>query len=427
MPILAGAPIQHRRMITVASRHLMTAAAEKSMLLIASAASSHNQATCYLLPSKPVATSPENRRDWVAPARMGESHQEESMESVRVVIAKPLAPKFVEQLRAAVPEIEVVDDQSLLPQMRWPADHCGDPAFKRTAEQQARFEEMIDSADILYGIPDESPASLARTIRANPKLRWVQAMAAGAGAALKAADLTPEELERVTMTTSAGVHATPLAEFAVMGVLAGAKNLPKLIRDKQNHYWDQQRSAMRSIKGMRVVVVGMGSIGRECAKDFAALGATVIGVNRSIKPVDHIEKLYTSDQIVEAATGADVLINALPGAVGTEKLISRETLEALAPGAIIASIGRGHCVDEEALIDLLKSGHIGFAALDVVAHEPLDASSPLWDLDNVLISPHCTTIVDTQDAEIMELFIGSLQKFLNGERPANVVDTKLFY
>lgn len=349
------------------------------------------------------------------------------MEPVRVVIAKPLAASCVERLRAAVPEVEVVDDQSLMPPMRWPADHRGDPSFTRTPEQQARFEAMVDSADILYGIPEESPAGLARTVRANPRLRWVQAMAAGAGAALAKAGLTDEELARVTVTTSAGVHAVPLAEFALLGILAGAKQLPKLQADKTKHFWDRQRSAMRSIKGMRVVVVGMGAIGRECAKDFALLGATVVGVNRTMKPVEHLAELHTADQIVEAARGADVLVNALPGAVGTEGLISREVLSALAPGAMIASVGRGQCIDEEALIDLLNSGHVGYAALDVVAHEPLDPSSPLWEMENVLISPHRSSIIESQDREIMDLFISSLKKYLRGEQPANVVDTKLFY
>lgn len=349
------------------------------------------------------------------------------MDQLRVVVAKPLAPEYVEQIRAAEPRIELVIEPDLLPQMRWPSDHEGDPSFQRTPEQQARFDELVDSADVLYGIPDTRPSALARTVRANPKLKWVQTMAAGGGSQVKAAMLSEEELGRVIFTTSAGVHAGTLAEFALFGVLAGAKDLPQLLDHKAKHYWSPSRWVMKQVSDMTVVVVGMGSIGQECAKRFADMGANVIGVNRSIKPVEAVSQLYTSDEIVQAATGADALVNALPGALGTEGLISREVLEALKPGALLASVGRGPCIDEDALAELLASGQIGFAALDVTAVEPLPAESPLWDLPNVLIAPHTAANSEKEDARIAELFLGNVKAFLAGEKMRNVVDTQLFY
>lgn len=349
------------------------------------------------------------------------------MDQLRVVVAKPLAAEYVERIRSAEPRIELVIEPDLLPPMRWPSDHEGDPAFRRTPEQQRRFDELVDSAEVLYGIPDTKPAALRRTVRANPKLKWVQIMAAGGGSQVKAADLSPEELQRVIFTTSAGVHAGPLAEFALFGVLAGAKDLPQLLAQKAAHYWSESRWVMRHVSDMTVVVVGMGGIGQECARRFAGLGATVIGVNRSIKQVDAVEKLYTSDQIVEAAQGADALVNALPGAVGTEGLISRAVLEALKPGAILASVGRGVCIDEDALAQLAASGQIGFAALDVTAVEPLPTTSPLWDLPNVLVAPHTAANSEKEDARIAELFIENVRAFLDGGRLRNVVNTKLFY
>lgn len=349
------------------------------------------------------------------------------MQELRVVIAKPLAAEYVERLRTAEPRIDVVIEPDLLPAMRWPSDHEGDPSFQRTPGQQARFEELVDSADVLYGIPDTKPAALARTVRANPKLKWVQAMAAGGGSQVKAAGLSDDELSRVVFTTSAGVHAGTLAEFALFGVLAGAKDLPRLLDDKAAHRWESARWLMKMISDMTVVVVGMGSIGQECAKRFAELGATVIGVNRSIKQVPALSKLYTSDAIVEAATGADALVNALPGAVGTEGLISREVLEALNPGAIIASVGRGLCIDEDAMAELLTSGRLGFAALDVTKVEPLPTDSPLWDLPNTLIAPHTAANSAKEDARIAELFLDNVKLFLAGGRMRNVVDTTLFY
>lgn len=349
------------------------------------------------------------------------------MDKLRVVVAKPLAAEIAERIRSAEPRIELVLEPDLLPPMRWPSDHDGDPAFQRTPEQQQRFDELVDSADVLYGIPDTKPSALQRTAQVNPNLKWVQTMAAGGGAQVKAAGLTAEQLQRITFTTSAGVHADTLAEFALFGVLAGAKDLPKLLDHKARHHWSESRWVMKQVADMKVVVVGMGAIGQRCAKRFADLGATVIGVNRSIKPVTDVAKLYTSDQIVEASRGADALVNALPGAVGTEGLISREVLEALNPGAIIASVGRGVCVDEQALIELAGSGQIGFAALDVTAVEPLPEDSPLWDLPNVVISPHTAANSDMEDDRIAELFIANAKAFLDGGKMRNVVNTELFY
>ena len=135
------------------------------------------------------------------------------------------------------PRIDLIRDQALLPPMRHAADFAGDPAFRRTPEQQARFEALIDSAEVLYGIPDVDPDALARTVRANPALRWVQIMAAGGGGQVAAAGLSEADLHRVTFTTSAGVHGGPLAEFAVFGLLAGAKTLPRLIAQQRAHDW----------------------------------------------------------------------------------------------------------------------------------------------------------------------------------------------
>ncbi|MCW5954036.1 MAG: D-2-hydroxyacid dehydrogenase, partial [Propionibacteriaceae bacterium] len=165
--------------------------------------------------------------------------------------------------------------------MRWAADHVGDPGFSRTPEQQAAFEDLLRSADALYGFPEESAAELAKAVRANPKLRWVQAMAAGAGAQVKAADLTDEELARITFTTTAGVHGAPLAEFAVFGVLAGAKSLPRLLDQQARKEWSG-RWCMQQVSETTVAVLGLGHIGRQIVSRLLALGAEVIGITRPV-------------------------------------------------------------------------------------------------------------------------------------------------
>jgi phosphoglycerate dehydrogenase-like enzyme len=150
------------------------------------------------------------------------------------VVATPLSEANAQLIEDLEPRIELIRDQSLYPPMRHAADFSGDPTFKRSSSQQSAFDEMVDSAEVLYGIPDVDPAALKRTADANPRLRWVHTMAAGGGGQVKAAELSEEQLGRIVFTTSAGVHGGPLAEFTVFGVLAGAKHLPRLLRQQHD-------------------------------------------------------------------------------------------------------------------------------------------------------------------------------------------------
>lgn len=349
------------------------------------------------------------------------------MDVYRVVIAKPLSQQLAQHIASSDERIQLVYEPQLYPPMRWPSDHFGDPDFKRSQDQQARFVELMSSADVLYGIPDGSSQLLKQVIEANPRLRWVMTMASGGGQSVKAANLSAEQLQRVVFTTAAGVHAANLAEWTLLALLAGAKNLPVLQHHQRQHYWQPQRWPLRMLSDMTIVVVGMGAIGRECALRLRQFGVRVIGVNRSVKQFEGLEKLYTSEQIVAAFNGADGFVNALPGAIGTEHLISREAMAALNPGALVASVGRGTCIDEAAMIDLLKTGHLAFAGLDVTEVEPLPQDSPLWDMPNVLICPHIAANAEQEDERIAEIFIDNFKAFADGRQMRNVVDTQRFY
>lgn len=345
---------------------------------------------------------------------------------LRVVVATPLDEELCHRIEAAEPRIELVRDQSLLPPMRWAADHFGDPAFQRTPEQQAAFDALLSSADALYGLPDESAASLARAVRANPRLRWVQAMAAGAGGQVQAADLTREELDRIVVTTSAGVHGAPLAEFAVFGVLAAAKTLPRLIAQQARKEWSG-RWCMKQISEMTVIVLGLGNIGRQIVARLDALGATVIGVNRPVAEFDGVAECIPPEQLAEAVSRADAIVVALPGTDATHKLLSAEVLAHVKPGIAVVNVGRGTVIDQDALIEGLEAGRVGFAALDVFYEEPLPQDSPLWSHPNVLVSPHTAGLNDAEDRRIADLFVENARRLLDGEPLINVVDTVEFY
>lgn len=349
-----------------------------------------------------------------------------TQDSLRVVVATPLSDELCARMVELEPRIELVVDQDLLPPMRWVGDHDGDPVYSRTPEQQARFEELVDSAEALYGIPDTKPAELARTVRVNPNLKFVQTMAAGGGAQIKAAGLTEEELDRLKITTSAGPHSGPLAEFAVFGVLAGAKSLPRLISQKNAKEWSG-RWVMKHVYEMTILVAGLGNIGRGIAERFHALGATVVAVNAFDVDLPYVDKVYMPDQIVEAATDVDAIVAALPGTDATFKLVGEAVFAAAKPGVIVANVGRGTVIDEEALVAALQSGQVGFASLDVFAVEPLPEHSPLWEMENVIVAPHTAALDASEDRLIAELFAENVGRLLDGKPLVNEMNRKDFY
>ncbi|TMU99879.1 D-2-hydroxyacid dehydrogenase [Streptomyces sp. DASNCL29] len=344
---------------------------------------------------------------------------------LRVAVAAPLSEENRARVRALEPRSDLVVDHDLLPPMRWPADFAGDPAWRRGPARQRAYEEAIDSADALYGIPDVDPAALARAVRANPGLRWVHTMAAGGGSQVKAAGLRPDELDRVLFTTSAGVHGRPLAEFAVFGVLAGAKGLPRLSRQQRDREWSG-RWTMGQVSRQTVLVLGPGGIGRAVAEALQALGATVIGTSRRDVAIPGVSAVVHPDRVTEVAPTVDAVVNTLPGTEATEHLLGERFFAALRPGACLVNVGRGSVVDEAALARALDSGRVGFAALDVFETEPLPADSPLWDHERVLVSPHTAALDAAEDRLIAELFAANATRLLDGHELINRVNTVEF-
>ena len=345
---------------------------------------------------------------------------------LRVVMATPFDRRLCERIVELEPRIDLIWEPSLMPARRYPTDYRGDPAFTRTPEQQQLFDSLLDSAEVLFGIPDLDPAALRRTVGANPRLRWVQTMAAGGGAQVKAAGLSPDSLGRVVFTTSAGVHGRPLAEFALFGLLAGAKMLPRLLSQQQRHEWSGHWP-MRQLSEQTILVLGLGGIGRELVRVLTALGCTVIATSRHETAVDGVAEVVHPDQLLDVLGRVDGLVVALPGTDATKGLVGEAALSALKPGATVVNVGRGTVIDEPALIAALTSGQIGYAALDVFASEPLDPLNPLWSMPNVLISPHTAALTAAEPQLIAELFARNAGNLLDGRPLLNIVNTVEFY
>src|SRR4051794_36109264 len=179
----------------------------------------------------------------------------------RVVIATPIEPELVERLRAVDARLEILFEPELLPPPRWASDHIGDLAFARTPEQEARFTELVAGAEIVLGFPREDPAQIPWLVATAPHLRFVQATFAGAGQQLADAGLPRADVERIAWASSSGIHATPLGEWALFGILALTKGLLRLEADKRNREWTHY--PVDEVRGTTVLIVGLGAIGRE--------------------------------------------------------------------------------------------------------------------------------------------------------------------
>jgi phosphoglycerate dehydrogenase-like enzyme len=345
---------------------------------------------------------------------------------MRVTIATPLEGELVELIRAADPRIEVAYEPDLLPPVRYPSDHRGVDDFRRSPDDERRWRHMLAVAQVLFGIPGDSPQGLSEAVRANPSLRWVQATSAGAGEQVGAAELTDEELGRVIVTSAAGVHAGPLAEFALFGMLAFAKDLPRLLADQRARRWDHY--PMAELSGRTLLIVGLGQIGAEVARLAAALRMRVIGLNRTgAGEHAHLHALGRIDRLEDWLPEADAIVISLPLTDQTRGLLDAAAITRIKPGATLVNVGRGGVLDESALIDALREERLAGAALDVVATEPLDAHSPLWELPNVLLSPHTAALSVRENERIVSLFVENIRRYLRGEDLLNRVDPQLLY
>jgi phosphoglycerate dehydrogenase-like enzyme len=215
-----------------------------------------------------------------------------------------------------------------------------------------------------------------------------------------------------------------------MAMLQHAKNLDSLRHDKAEKIWRQTHTD--TLEGKTLCIVGMGNIGRAIADRVRPFGTRILGVKRSVREDDpasrHADELYTTERLHDALGEADYVAATLPGTLETRHLVDARAIGAMKPGAYFVNVGRGTVVDEGALVEALGDGQLSGAALDVFEVEPLPEESPLWELENVIISPHATDMVPVLINERQtELFCENLRRYLAGEPLANVLDKQLLY
>lgn len=327
----------------------------------------------------------------------------------KVLICSQLEPDNVQRIADSA-ACELLYEPELLPTSRFPGDHGGD-APSLTAVQHQRWSALLAEAEIAFDFDWRSPGTMTE---AAPHLRWVQATSAGIGEFVQRHGLDEADL---MLTTAAGTHADPLAEFAVAGALHFVKDVPGLLAAQRERRW--QRGVCGQLAGRRATVVGLGSIGRRVVELYSSLGLRVTGVGRPGRRYDLPVRVVDTDGLDAELPDTDILVLACPLTPQTTDLINAARVALLPPGAIVVNVARGAVIDETALIAALTSGHLAGAALDVFTVEPLPSGSPLWDLPNVLLSPHSASTAAQENEVLTDLFIDNLLRYLDGRELRN--------
>jgi len=340
---------------------------------------------------------------------------------INVLIAGPLEPEFANQIQGVDPRIRLLYAPELLGTPRYATDH--NPPVQRTAEQEARWRELLAQADVLFGF---DYTHLNDLLDVAPRLKWVQGTSTGIGLSVQKYGW---DQSSIAFTTAGGVHSGPLAEFCLMAMLMFAKDAFRMAAEKERKHWE--RYAGTGLGGKTLAVIALGNGGRQVARLARCLGMRVLGTKRSIEGIEPtslgVERLYPWTNLHPMLGPADFVVLYLPHTPETEGLIGAAELEAMKPGAVLINVARGSIWDEPAVIRALQSGHLGGVAADVFAVEPLPTDSPLWDMPNALISPHSASAADSENAKLTELFCDNLHRYLAGEPLRNLLDPALGY
>jgi phosphoglycerate dehydrogenase-like enzyme len=263
-----------------------------------------------------------------------------------------------------------------------------------------------------------------KLMAAAPRLAWVHARYAGLDRFL-----FPELVESpIPVTNGSGVFSQSLGEFVILGVLYFAKLVPRMLRSKAEKHWDNFE--VYEIGRQTIGIVGHGDIGRAAAWRAKALGMRVLALRRDPSPRagdEHVDRVYATKDLLEMLPECDYVAVAAPLTPGTKHLIGRREFAAMKRDAVILNVGRGPVIDEAAMIDALQSGQIRGAALDVFEVEPLPQASPLWTMENVLISPHCSDHTKDWLADAADFFVEQFQRWREGKPLKNVVDKRAGY
>ncbi len=333
------------------------------------------------------------------------------MKSLNVLVANfvfdksmPRSNEAVLQKIAAVSPAITVKEISIIP---------GNPPRELSPSGEP-VDELLAEAEVVYGfLPPQN--ILARA----PNLKWLQTMSAGVDR------FAGTEIwnSPITITGVSGIHAVPIGEYVLGVMLMFAKKSALCFRMQQKHEW--KRYEPSGLRFRTVGIVGLGSIGREIARLCKAFGMRVVATRRSAKrsaKARYVDVLLPANELRQLLSESDFVVIATPLTHETRGLIGEKEFEAMKPTAYIINIARGGIIDGDAIVHALKEKWIAGAGLDVTSPEPLPPESPLWDMENVILSPHVSGAMEDYIGSATDLFCDNLGRYLEGKRLRNIID-----
>lgn len=299
--------------------------------------------------------------------------------------------------------------------------HISESLVKKIKETAAGFEVIVESnfkaalksakdAEIIAGEVEDD------LIKVGNNLKWVHVWSAG----VDNYDLDYMRDRGIILTNSSGVHGIQISEY-ILGVMLELVKGLHIFRDQQNKKIWEKKSTDELYK-KTIGILGIGDIGRRTAELGKAMGMRVLGYRKSGKPDEHVDIMYSEGQLDDMLPLCDFVINTLPLTDDTYHLIGAAQFEAMKEGSYFINVGRGKVVDENALIKALQNKKLKGAALDVFEEEPLPQDSPLWTLDNVIITPHISGLSPNYDERAVSILIENIERYIEGRPMLNQVE-----
>lgn len=311
----------------------------------------------------------------------------------KLVIAHDIKAQNRNQIRAVIPDWEII-----------------------AGKDKEIWLDHLKDAEIIAGW---RKVMAEYCLRSGAKLKWVQTWSAGVNY------LPLQELcaKNITLTSANGVHAYPISETIFAFMLSLTRKIHTYIKNQQAKKWDEANIRLE-MHQKTIGIIGVGAIGREVAKIAKAFGMKVLGIRNSRKPAEFVDQMYTSDQLNDILPECDYVVVTLPLTEETKQLFGKKQFDLMKPTAFFINIGRGPIVVEQELIAALQGQKIAGAGLDVFETEPLPEDSPLWEMENVIITPHTSGLTEHYDQRVIEnIFIPNLKTYIAGQTPSiNLVD-----
>lgn len=290
-------------------------------------------------------------------------------------------------------------------------------------EEESTLDYPVEQIEIVYGWNNQKVQEAGLLETENSQLKWIQMDSAG----VDKLDFEKLEQKGIKLTNASGIHGVPIAESVFGMLLAYGRGIQQAIMDQKERVWGKEHNIIE-LAHKTMMIVGTGHVGEEIGRLAKAFQMKTIGVNRSGRDVEHMDVIHQQPELVKYVKEADVVVNILPLTAETEYFFDEKVFSQMKDGTVFVNVGRGPSVKTDDLVQALDDGKLAFAALDVFETEPLQEDSPLWEREDVLITPHTSGHAEHYHTLVYQIFEPNFKAFLEGkDLPKNLIDYKKKY